>query len=351
MRYRVGPEAVVARVALAVTLLILLCHASVAIAEILPDFTLDYEAWEATDVVVVDQTGVVLEVWKGTLKVKERLPVEEFKITSTAEVHYGLFREESDPPNDRVKQVTGKRRVLFLKTAAQVKSWKPASMHGTWDTATIWVERGEGFAWQQWMNPGPSLMRPLAREEALRKEIARVAEAQAAINAATSDSDLASWAKSLFTYIDDKNYRVRNVTADALKKCGPAVWPLIHSQLNDEAKLSIHSNLIHIAGSAAFEDALPVLEAIVREETKYWNGLSPHQLQGAEYTPPMHHHYYRLSACLFVMKRAGYADKTAVVGKLRDSWDANPVLKNLGSGGGKGRSPVLQYADEILKTE
>jgi hypothetical protein len=65
----------------------------------------------------------------------------------------------------------------------------------------------------------------------------------------------------------------------------------------------------------------------------------------------MHHHYYRLSASLFVMKRAGYSDEAGVVRELRESWDANPALQHLGSGGGKGRSPVLEYADEILKTK
>lgn len=351
MRYRVGPKGFVALVVSAVKLLVFLSHTSVAFAEILPSFTLDYEAWEATDVVVMDQTGVVLETWKGTLKVKDRLPVDEFKITSSAEVHYGLFREASDPPKDRVKQVTGERRVLFLKGDAERKTWKPASMYGKWDTATIWIEKGEGFAWQQWVNPGPSLMRPLASEDAIRQVVERVAEAQAAIIAAMDDPDLTSRAKSVFRYVNDKNYRARNVTANELKKCGPAAWPLIQAQLQDESRLSIHSNLIHIAGSAAFDDALPVLETIVREETKYWNGLPSKHLQGAEYTPPMHHHYYRLSASLCLMKRAGYSDEAGIVRKLRESWDANPALQHLGSGGGKGRSPVLEYADEILKTK
>jgi hypothetical protein len=48
-------------------------------AESGPELHLDYSAWKATDVVIVDSKGVILEVWKGVLKLKSTLPVERFK--------------------------------------------------------------------------------------------------------------------------------------------------------------------------------------------------------------------------------------------------------------------------------
>jgi len=322
-----------------------------AIAEDLPSFTLEFSAWNATDVVVVNESGVVREVWKGSLKPNAVLPVGQWKITAAADVSYDrLGLDRSKLPADRIKRVTGKRRVIFLRREAEGGEWKAASIFEDWDAATIWVEGDEGFAKQQWMNPGPSLIRPYSSEKKVRDSVLRIAKTQSSIETAAQLKDPAARAQALVKFLDGKNYLALDETLEGLKTCGKDVWSVIRPLLEDESKLPIHSRLIHVAGTASLEQAKPLIERVIAEEMEYWNSLTEEQQKGGSYNEPMHFHYSKLSACLNVLKRSGYVDEKGLVAKLRKKWDKSPNLKHLGTSSG-GRSPILQYADEILKKQ
>jgi hypothetical protein len=152
-------------------------------------------------------------------------------------------------------------------------------------------------------------------------------------------------------FVEEPNYLARSETLSVLKGCGDAAWPTIKPLILDEGKLPIHNKLIHLLDKVGRKDAVLVIETIIREEMEYWDTRSKEEQQAGSYNPPMHHHYYKLSACLFVLKRTGYRDSNGIVAKLREKWDAHPILKHMGSGGSNGRSPILEYADEILKDQ
>ena len=150
-------------------------------------------------------------------------------------------------------------------------------------------------------------------------------------------------------FLEEQNYLGLDAALTVLKKCGKSGWTEVLPLLQDDKRLPLHSSLVHLAGKIAPVEATPVIEAIIIKEMKYWDGLTPDEKSVGSFNPPMHFHYSKLSACLFVLKRIGYKDKSGIIGQLRNSWEKTPVLMCLGAGG-SGRSPILEYADEILKS-
>ena len=327
-------------------------------AETLPSFHLDFSAWKASDVVVIDLDRRVVETWKGNLKVGDELPIKNWNLTEAADIDYDYwYRRGSERPKDHPARVTGKRRVVFLirdasKSADDPKAWEPASIGKDIDTCAIWVEGELAFAVQQWLNPGPALMHPLRTTESkLKAEVTRSDQQQRALRSAAAETDPGKRAAGVVGFVRESNYLARNETLSILADCGDAAWPVIKPLILDEKELPSHSGLIHLLDKIHGSDSVAVIETIIGQEIQYWDSLSMKEQQTGAYNPPMHHHYDKLSACLFVLKRISYRDAKGIVAKLRDKWDSHPILCHLGSGGSDGRSPVLQYADEILKVK
>ncbi len=67
-------------------------------AGIRPSFMSDYSSWHATDVVVVDPSGKVMDTWKGDLKTGEQLPIDEFKLPRDLTVRFLLPARPEEPP-------------------------------------------------------------------------------------------------------------------------------------------------------------------------------------------------------------------------------------------------------------
>lgn len=155
--------------------LVLLGIAASARAETVPAFSLDYALEKATHIVVVDVAGTVVESWKGNLKTGRELP---FKAAEKPQAVVMV----PDILESKVKEVTGKRRVLFLIQDGGGRGFdrRPVSfipagyLKADISLATVWIENGECFAIYQWINPGPGAhLHPLnMTEERLRKEVA-----------------------------------------------------------------------------------------------------------------------------------------------------------------------------------
>jgi len=129
--------------------------AAVARAESVPEFSLDYALEKATHVVVVDAAGKVVERWKGVMKVGTELPFKAGEKPQPVERVAGILES-------KVKEVTGKRRVLFLIQDGGGRGldrrpirWIPAGfLKPDISLASVWIEEGECFAIYQLMNPG-----------------------------------------------------------------------------------------------------------------------------------------------------------------------------------------------------
>src|SRR5262245_35358890 len=89
---------------------------TVAYSETLPSFNSIYSTWEASHIVVIDAAGVVQESWKGDLAKGESLPIDAWMLPGKQKVHHGWPGEtrEDKLPEGAVREVSGKRRVVFL---------------------------------------------------------------------------------------------------------------------------------------------------------------------------------------------------------------------------------------------
>src|SRR5262249_22274855 len=112
-------------------------------AKILPSFEIDYSAWHATHIVVVDARGTVLESWLGDLKADNKLPLEQLGVPPPGPITYPFRPRQATEP----ERVTGARTVLFLIRDGD--KWKPAASYGGIKLSTVWIERDQAHAFMQ----------------------------------------------------------------------------------------------------------------------------------------------------------------------------------------------------------
>ena len=274
-----------------------------------------------------------------------------------ADISYDRWGNAADEtPKGQPDRVTGRRRVVFLirdpsKTADDPNAWEAASIGNDVNTCAVWIEGDSAFAVRPWETPEPGIVRPHMTETALKTEVVRLAKLQQRLRLAAIEPDAKRRAVLVVPFIEEQNYLARSEALSVLKECGDPAWPVVKPLILDESKLPIHNKLIHLLDKVGRKDAVPLIEAIIRQEMEYWDTLSKEKQQAGSYNPPMHHHYYKLCACLFVLKRTSYRDPEGIVANLYAKWDAHPILRHMGGGGPTSRSPVLEYADEILRSK
>jgi len=336
--------------------------AGTAQAEVQPDFDFFTSTWRATHVVVVDSAGVVIESWKGDLASGAKIPTEQWKLPEKETVYYGDSEREPVPeyvklPASAVLRTTGARRVFFLKRRdaggiADAATWQPPGIFGAISESVAWVENGQVFVLRyREIHPGPPMMRPLRLTESqMKAKVLQLCELQHDLRAAAKEPDPLARAERLVSFLRPADRWAHLEALEAMKGCGKPAWRVVRRLLTQEEYLTIHHELVFAAMEVAGSEAFGELERIVREESQYWSWVVKSGETPVEYNPPMSYHFSRLSCSLGVLKRLGYRDPEGIVAKLRTEWDADPRLAHLGSGGGDGRSPVLEHADEILNS-
>lgn len=331
-------------------------------AETHPEFDFDGSAWRATHVVVVDAAGMVIESWKGDLASGVEIPTEQWKHPGHDTVYYGDSETEPVPldvkvPADAVRRTTGARRVFFLKRRelgdiAESATWQLPGNHGVTSESVAWVENGQVLVLRYRQDfPGPPMMRPLSlTERQMKAKVLRLCELQDDLRAAAIDPDPQVRAERLVSFLWSGNRLAQTEALEAMKGCGKPAWRVVRRLLAQEEYFAIHHKLVFVAMEVAGSEAFGELERIVLEESQYWSWVVKSGESPVSYNPPMSTHYSRLSGTLGVLKRLGYRDPEGIVAKLRTEWETDPRLLHLGSGGDKARSPVLEHADEILRS-
>src|SRR6266705_7143999 len=138
---------------LCLPLILLAVYNRPALAGIRPSFALDYCAWHATHVVLVEVTPkdgvlIVVESWTGELQPGERIIVPELTPAPGA-MPISLNPKRSDffAPDDSgiseqiPRQHVGSRMVLFLKRGKGLEAsekWRPADFSNEMKTSVVW---------------------------------------------------------------------------------------------------------------------------------------------------------------------------------------------------------------------
>ena len=161
-------------------LLLLIVSAGLASGGIRPSFALDYCAWHATHVVLVEVTTEdsvfsVVQSWKGDLRPGEGIIISELKPVLGAKplslypTRMNFFAHDEAGISEQVpRQPVGSRMALFLKRGEgseasptstntnSVEKWRPADLLDEMKSSVVWIDGEEAYGFQQLVNPGSS---------------------------------------------------------------------------------------------------------------------------------------------------------------------------------------------------
>ena len=288
--------------------LALLCLVVSTRAESLPSFSLPRAAQAASSIVVV-QDGKIAEVWAGDAKVGATYGPEAKRGATNVVYGWPPVLGEDDSLIDqelakkglkRVGAVSGKRMVYFklpepYQGIAQMLSRDPAY-------TTVWLEDGQAFAIQQWMNPGGSDMRSLDMTEAQFKQaVLDLREVDAKLQSINKEENRTARAKALVALLKPGNRWWNDEVKESLRRCGKEAWPAIEPLIRDEKHLPLHADLIYLAYESAKDDARPVFEMVVAADDEYFRKLDASRTKYDSSQPPHVHREQRRSAAKWAL--------------------------------------------------
>ena len=337
--------------------------ASNASAELCPSFNWTSLSWAASDIVVAgadkDTPGqwIVQEVWHGNLKPKQRISLPLLKNRSRT-ISPSLFapKQQASTP----QKVTDERVVLFLERKSPkhlppatapgspasrdpmplkqgppvlvpaCPFWKGDSLH----VSMAWVHKGKLFAWQQMMNPGPSLLQALNMDEAtFKKHVKKELAARGQLAEALSEKEPKKRALALSKLLRSENYSLKTAALQALGDCGPSALPILRPLLYTSFyQQTVVPVMYHAVGPKRWPaEAMRIFQI----DLPYWKLQSDALSKGwwddgsLATREELKNHYYRLRSCLFWLK----VSKQPLTPELREQiraiqklWASTPSL-------------------------
>jgi hypothetical protein len=355
------------------------------VAGILPSFHLDYNAWEATHIVVVeataeDDTFEVIESWKGDLQPGRRIRVPAIRPGAGA-APLSMYPDEPEylAPGDtsrstQIPRLTpGDRLVLFLIKETQPEKstdtrqdqgarWQPANSFHDMKTSAVWIDGAKLYGFSQLMNPGPSILNRLPwieRDESkarwkvramtaadLQARVHYVVRIEEELATVVQEKDPAARAENLRTYVRSDVQAAQSLAFAELARAGPSALPVLRAMLDDPDYAKFNEMVMHAYVQAGGNVISEELSARLRNELAFWKATGPSLAPNwwNDDATPGALLRQRYMATLEILRgletsRALSALNTAIA--LRDFWRSLPQLNN--SGG------LYQLADECDK--
>lgn len=318
--------------------LIVLALASPASAAIKMGYGTETCDFAATHVVVADDTGKVLESWRGDLTPGTVLPVAEFKLLQETE---GGRRQKPD----------GKRLVLFLtKGGSQwngrtVRGWSAAHFVGRFNVSTAWVDGGKAYGLMQTTNPGPLEFVAVGTEAEVKAKVRATNDAaEVLFRKARAEADLPKRAAVLAGILDTHPCFAPQAFA-GLEWCGVAALPVLRAVLGSKdtrepIRLAAYQTLANL-GEPARGDLVEACAA----HAKHWGGWGPH-IDSHGWGDEHFDQYAHLRAVVGNADafRGATPDQRKTLTELRDVWAKHPVLSEVGEKGDR----VTDHLDKAL---
>lgn len=353
---------------------ILFTYTSKASAGIRPSFNLEFSSWNATHIVVVEpidkKTNIflVVESWKGDLNPSEAILVPDL----------GPFTEKnisiSTPPwlnnSDKAQNimVTSSRMILFLKrldncinksdrilpgsTDLPNTCWLDASPFKEIRTSVVWIEQGTAYVFLQPMNPGPTMLLPLAMtEKEVKEKTFQILATKYSIDLANEIPNRAEKARALQSFIKSDLYSARVQVIKEFENCGEAALLVLWEMLSDDSLLNRHADIIEVIVKINGKDTGSRLTTIVENELEFWKlkapGLNSEWWNGGglewDEVEFLRDRYSKLYQTLQGLKDIKYLGCEKTVSELRTFWRSLPQLEDK-----RGLDQMSQICDEIL---
>lgn len=333
--------------------IVVLLAVSPALAGIRPSFDEESCAKNATEIVVategnkVDGELEVLETWKGSLAKGTKIVVPDlasFEEAGTRAIWRG-WREDKDQPT---KHVTGQRMVLFLKGAPG--AWRSANSWGReMKVSVVWVETDAVYGFVQVMNPGDSVLVPVAKtEKELHDQVDKVIGAWADIAKARALADPGARARALAPLTRAESWDQSAAAFEGLAGCGKDAVPHLREILADASVSGRHSAAIQAFARAAGDDAGPELTRMVETELAFWKETGPKLAKGwwtnSKEIMPTENRYGMILEVFRSLRTLRPAACRPVVTEFRDFWRSLPQLED-----SSGLNQMSSACDDVLR--
>jgi hypothetical protein len=361
-----------------VSVILLLIAVHSVLAGIRPSFNLDSCVWHATHIVLVETTSTddvftVEESWKGNLMTGDILELPALKPESDA---LPISRYPEGEPFDHTdeygvsgripRQPLGSKMVLFLKrrqeqdtplraaTYPAMSNWQPVYPYGGFKLSVIWIDNGQPFCFQQWMNPGPSSLsncwqRSQMDLPRLNQRVRNVLQTQDALARIVELEDRGARAERLEEIVYKDVYDARLEALQALGKTGPSALPTIRKILDNPPVPYDSMDLIRAFEEAAGEDAGQELTERLRHDLAYWQATG-HTLkkgwwnQDATPQAPLREKYDETIQLIRALDHVRYRPAARTAAELRDLWISLPQLNDA-----SGLTQMAQECDQLVR--
>jgi hypothetical protein len=325
-------------------------------AAIRPSFNLDYCAWHATVVVLVEVTpsdGVfrVVQSWKGELHAGEMVRIAELiPRTDAKPISFYVARKDLFPQkDDEIPRLpVGSRMLLFVKarqtldqpatgaSASSDKSWRPADLFNEMKTSTVWMDGERLYSFQQWVNPGPSIIFPLHLSlQQARERVAEIERVQHGLTEAMNTRNDGTKAEALKPYVRSDVHEARQTALAELGRCGPSALETIHAMLGDPSFADEAPPLIKALVEAGGESVGPELDSRLKQETEFWRATAPslpRDWWNQDPTPhaPLRERYTVTLQLVLGLERTHYKPALPTAMDLSRLWRSFPQLNDPG---------------------
>jgi hypothetical protein len=327
-----------------------------------PSFSLDYCSWHATDIVRVEVTPNpavyrVVESLKGDLNVGNPVTIPELQPLAGAMEIVAYPKEFADILKGGLnKQIpaqrVGSQMFLFLKKEPEASSdhWKSADdLFGEMKTSAVWIDAGQLYAFQQLVNPGPSVLGPLGISlDKMRDRIREIGRIQLELVKVIAIEDGAAKAKGLKAYVSSDVFEAQQLVLSELGKSGPKALPTIREMLSDPAFADDSAELVKAFAEAGGESVGEELDRRLQEQLKFWEATGPTLSLGwwnQDPSPhaPLRDRYAQTLELVRALERVRYRPASITAERLGNLWRSLPQLDD-----SSGLSQMVTECDQLV---
>ena len=320
-----------------------------ASAGIRPSFGVDNVAWNSDVIVVANALRTpgwfeVIETWKSDRVVpgekiflKQMVPFEAAGVKVVGCAYY-------DGPNCHPRSLSASRVVLFLKVSSAdadrfigASSFWDAGSDQSMQASLAWIENDNVFAYQQPMNPGPSMLLPLGiKEEAFHTQVSEVVEKRKEVESNIHPDDPAGNAERLSVFLRNDFSPAETFVLEHLESYKVDALPTLEKLTLDDRVIHHHGELVKLIAKLHNPSGLAFLQDQLRRDVQYWKQTGPTLPTGWWNGPDkvdvatevMRSRYMRLISTIEGLTASHDTASMAEVKELRALWLAHPQLND-----------------------
>jgi len=336
--------------------------------------SLEYAAWQATDIVLVDATSKadvfeVAESWKGDLSPGDRITVPEFKLSPNA-VPISLYpknirsvgTDDGGFSTQIPKLVAGSQMVLFLKRRKGSETLPPATepsppielqystVFNDPEDCAVWIESAQLYHFMQWIYPGPSFLVAWDMSVSkLKDQMTEIVVEQQDLAEVVKVEDGGERAERLKPYVLSGVPQARQFALQELGKCGPAASATIREMLDDPTFADDAADVIKAYAEAGGETVAEELNFRLQRELEFWRATAPSLSEGwwnQDSSPqaPLRERYSQTLELIRGLTLTHYPAALSTVIELRDLWHFLPQLNDR-----SGLNQMAEECDELIE--